>query len=57
MSVIRAISKAQNATSGAKIVTNRASALPPKADIQTQPRDVRFVPKADIKILGRQVCF
>ena len=23
------------------------SALPPKADIETQPRDVRFVPKAD----------
>src|SRR6516164_11116822 len=23
------------------------SALPPKADIRTQPRDVRFVPKAD----------
>jgi len=23
------------------------SALPPKADIGTQPRDVRFVPKAD----------
>jgi len=22
--------------------------LPPKADIGTQPRDVRFVPKADI---------
>jgi hypothetical protein len=24
------------------------SALPPKADIETQARDVRFVPKADI---------
>ena len=24
------------------------SALPPKADIGSQPRDVRFVPKADI---------
>jgi hypothetical protein len=24
------------------------SALPPKADIGAQPRDVRFVPKADI---------
>jgi hypothetical protein len=24
------------------------SALPPKADIGTQPRDVRFVPKADM---------
>jgi hypothetical protein len=24
------------------------SALPPKADIRTQSRDVRFVPKADI---------
>jgi len=28
------------------------SALPPKADIGTQPRDVRFVPKADIEELG-----
>jgi|307.fasta_scaffold547533_2 hypothetical protein len=27
------------------------SALPPKADIRTQPRDVRFVPKADIQEL------
>src|SRR5262245_49896011 len=27
------------------------SALPPKADIGTQPRDVRFVPKADIERL------
>ena len=26
------------------------SALPPKADIGTQPCDVRFVPKADIAI-------
>jgi len=25
------------------------SALPPKADIGTQSRDVRFVPKADIR--------
>ena len=25
-------------------------ALPPKADIGTQPRDVRFVPKADIQV-------
>jgi hypothetical protein len=25
----------------------RMSALPPKADIGTQPRDVRFVPEAD----------
>src|SRR5262249_48681925 len=25
------------------------SALPPKADIGTQPRDVRFVPEADIR--------
>jgi hypothetical protein len=24
------------------------SGLPPKADIGTQPRDVRYVPKADI---------
>ena len=29
------------------------SALPPKADIGTQPRDVRFVPKADILRCGR----
>jgi len=28
------------------------SALPPKADIGTQPRDVRFVPKADIAAGG-----
>src|SRR5262249_22026173 len=27
----------------------RMSALPPKADIGTQPRNVRFVPKADIR--------
>jgi hypothetical protein len=27
------------------------SALPPKADIGTQPRDVRFVPKADMSRL------
>src|SRR5262249_32476664 len=27
------------------------SALPPKADIGTQPRDVRFVPKGDIPVL------
>jgi hypothetical protein len=26
------------------------SALPPKADIRTQPRNVRFVPKADIEL-------
>jgi hypothetical protein len=26
------------------------SALPPKADIGTQPRDVRLVPKADIEL-------
>jgi BASS family bile acid:Na+ symporter len=29
------------------------SALPPKADIGTQPRDVRFVPKADIHHAGQ----
>jgi hypothetical protein len=29
------------------------SALPPEADIGTQPRDVRFVPKADILHCGR----
>jgi hypothetical protein len=28
-------------------VVRSMSALPPKADIETQPRDVRFVPKAD----------
>src|SRR5215469_16686016 len=27
------------------------SALPPKADIETQSRDVRFVPKADIAVV------
>jgi hypothetical protein len=26
------------------------TALPPKADIETQSRDVRFVPKADISL-------
>jgi hypothetical protein len=35
------------------------SALPPKADIGTQPRDVRFVPKADsctaAKIVGYKI--
>src|SRR5215471_13388308 len=31
----------------------RTSALPPKADIGTQPRDVRFVPIADIAQLFR----
>jgi hypothetical protein len=35
------------------------SALPPKADIGTQPRDVRFVPKAtyasDIRTTGRHL--
>jgi hypothetical protein len=30
-----------------KVPQDRMSALPPKADIGTQPRDVRFVPKAD----------
>src|SRR5262249_60127248 len=30
------------------------SALPPKADIGTQPRDVRFVPKADIPRCGKK---
>jgi len=28
------------------------SALPPKADIETQLRNVRFVPKADTPLLG-----
>jgi len=31
------------------------SALPPKADIGTQSRNVRFVPKADIQELGASV--
>ena len=30
------------------------SALPPKADIGTQSRDVRFVPKADILRCGKE---
>ena len=30
------------------------SAIPPKADIGTQPRDVRFVPKADILRRGKK---
>jgi hypothetical protein len=30
------------------------SALPPKADIGTQPRNVRFVPKADILHCGKE---
>src|SRR5262249_250779 len=30
------------------------SALPPKADIETQSRDVRFVPKADILHCNRK---
>ena len=29
------------------------SALPPKADIETRSRDVRFLPKADIRATGR----
>jgi len=28
------------------------SALPPKADIETQPRNVRFVPKADMPTIS-----
>ena len=31
------------------------SALPPKADIETQSRNVRFVPKADIASLFDKV--
>jgi len=31
------------------------SALPPKADIGTQPPDVRFVPKADILHCGKEM--
>ena len=27
------------------------SALPPKADIGTQPRDVRFVPKTEVAVI------
>ena len=30
------------------------SALPPKADIETRSRDVRFVPKADILRCGKK---
>jgi hypothetical protein len=30
------------------------SALPPKADIETQLRDVRVVPKADITQRGKE---
>jgi hypothetical protein len=30
------------------LMTRAMSALPPQADIGTQLRDVRFVPKADI---------
>ena len=33
------------------------SALPPKADIGTQSRDVRFVPKADILHCGKKHCY
>src|SRR5262245_8779969 len=33
------------------------SALPPIADIGTQPCDVRFVPKADIAPCQADVCF
>ena len=29
----------------------RVSALPPKADIGTRPRDVRFVPKAEVAVI------
>ena len=40
-------------------VVQSISALPPKADIGTQPRDVRFVPKAtyasDIRTTGRHL--
>jgi hypothetical protein len=28
------------------------SALPPKADIGTQPRNVRFVPKAEVAVVS-----
>jgi len=33
------------------------SALPPKADIETQWRDVRFVPKADARSAAKLVLF
>src|SRR5262245_2387931 len=33
------------------------SALPPKADIGTKPRDVRFVPKADICSAAKERLF
>ena len=36
-------------------VVQSMSALPPKADIGTQSRNVCFVPKADIRILFEQL--
>jgi hypothetical protein len=33
-------------------LSQEMSALPPKADIGTQSRDVRFVPKADMPLLS-----
>jgi hypothetical protein len=39
--------------------SRRMSALPPKADIETQSRHVRFVPKADIgsiRLVGGVAC-
>jgi hypothetical protein len=32
-------------------------ALPPKADIETQSRNVRFVPKADILRCSKEPCY
>jgi len=39
--------------SGSEADIVKMSALPPKADIGTQPRNVRFVPKADMNLATR----
>jgi hypothetical protein len=31
------------------------SALPPKADIRTKPRNVRFVPEAEVAVILRSI--
>jgi len=41
-------SRAADVRFGSKADIGILSALPPKADIGTQPRNVRFVPKADV---------
>jgi hypothetical protein len=33
------------------------SALPPKADIETQSRDVRFVPEPDSRTVAKSIVF